>query len=513
MTNRVELPGSRHSPPTDMQALGRAPGDEPVTISVYLKDRSAGAMTPHTAGEIPSRRSREALREARKVDLEGDLEAMRKFAADHGLELAHSDPARKLVQLKGSISSIERAFGTELHDYESDGRVCRVRAGALHVPVDVADRIDAVLGLDTRPFATPKIVPHKGTPPPGFLPNAVAALYGFGGLTASGQCIALIELGGGYSDADNAQAFGAMGVPVPDVVSVSVDGAGNAPGDPAGADGEVALDIQVAGGTAPGAKIAVYFAPNTSQGFVDAVTSAIHDEKNAPSAISISWGAPESGWSGQALAAMNAALKDAATLGVTVTAASGDAGATDGEDDGKPHVDYPASNPYVLGCGGTRINASSDAIASEVVWNSNGGGTGGGVSALFPLPTYQKTADVPAPTASNGGRGVPDVAGNADPDSGYRIVVDGQSGVIGGTSAVAPLWAGIVAACNAARGTSLGFFHETLYQNSTALNDISDGDNRTGNIGFAAAPGWDACTGLGSPTERLRRILSAAKRT
>jgi kumamolisin len=495
-----------------METLGRAPGDEPVTVSVYLKDRSADSMTPHTADGPPPRRSREAFRKAREADHEGDVEAMRKFAADHGLELAYSDPARKLVQLKGNISAIEQAFGTELHDYKSDGRVCRTREGALHVPEDVADRIDAVLGLDTRPFATPKIVPHTGNPPPGFFPNAVAALYGFGGLDASGQCIALIELGGGYSDTDNAQAFGAMGLPVPEVVSVSVDGAGNAPGDPSGAHGEVALDIQVAGGTAPGAKIAVYFAPNTSQGFVDAVTSAIHDEENAPSAISISWGAPESGWSGQALTAMNAALKDAATLGVTVTAASGDAGATDGEDDGKAHVDYPASNPYVLGCGGTRITAS-DTISSEVVWNSNGGGTGGGVSALFPLPAYQKTAKVPAPTASDGGRGVPDVAGNADPDSGYRIVIDGQSGIIGGTSAVAPLWAGIVAACNAARGTSLGFFHETLYENSTGLNDISSGDNRIGTIGFAAAPGWDACTGLGSPSERLRQILSAAKRT
>lgn len=514
MTRRVELPGSQHAAPRDMRAVGRAPGDEALTVSVYLKDRSADGMTAHAAGAMPHRQSRETLRQARDADHASDIDALRTFAGEHGLTLTYADPARRLVQLSGNASAIEQAFGTELHHYEIDGRLCRARAGALHVPEDVADRIDAVLGLDTRPFATPKIVPHKAGPPPvGFLPNEVAALYGFGDLDASGQCIALIELGGGYRDADNRAAFEAMRLALPEVILVSVDGADNAPGNANGADGEVALDIQVAGGTAPGAKIAVYFAPNTSQGFVDAVTRAIHDEGNAPSAISISWGAPEPDWSGQALAAMNAALKDAAMLGVTVTAASGDALATDGEDDGQAHVDYPASNPYVLGCGGTRIVTSSSAITSEVVWNSNDGGTGGGVSALFALPAYQQAANVPAPASSGGGRGVPDVAGNADPDTGYRIVVNGQTGIIGGTSAVAPLWAGIVAGCNVGRPDPLGYFHATLYDNAAALNDVRSGDNRADGIGFAASPGWDACTGLGSPSERLRQLLSPGAET
>jgi kumamolisin len=514
MADRVELPGSRHAVPHDVQAVGRAPGDEALTVSVYLKDRSADAATAHAEGTAPPRQSREALRRARNADHADDIEALRRFAGDHGLQLTHTDPARRLVQLSGSTSAIEQAFGTELHHYQVGGRLCRGRTGALHVPRDVADRVDAVLGLDTIPFATPKIVPHKSGPPPeGFLPTEVAALYGFGDLDASGQCIALIELGGGYSDADNQAAFEAMQLALPEIVTVPVDGADNAPGDPDGADGEVALDIQIAGGTAPGAKIAVYFAPNTSQGFVDAVTQALHDEDNAPSVLSISWGAPESGWSGQSLTAMNSALKDAAALGVTVTAASGDALATDGENDGQPHVDYPASNPYVLGCGGTRIAASASTITSEVVWNSNGGGTGGGVSTLFALPAYQQGANVPAPESSAGGRGVPDVAGNADPDTGYRVIVDGQTGIVGGTSAVAPLWAGIVAGCNAGRSDPLGYFHGTLYDNATALNDISSGDNRSDGIGFAAAAGWDACTGLGSPTERLRQLLNPAAET
>jgi kumamolisin len=494
--------------PGDMHAIGRAPAGETFTVSVYLKDRT-GIAAAHVAGGAPDRQSRASLRVARETDHAADIGALQGFAREHGLEVTRFDPARRLVQLSGSTTAIEKAFGTELHHYDVNGLICRARTGALHVPEDVADRIDAVLGLDTRPFATPKIVPHKNGPPPeGFLPTEVAALYGFGDLDASGQCIALIELGGGYNNADNQAAFKAMQVKLPDIISVSVDGADNAPGG-SDADGEVALDIQVAGGMAPGAKIAVYFAPNTSQGFVDAVTQAIHDEDNAPSAISISWGSPESDWSGQALAAMNAALQDAATLGVTITAASGDALATDGDNDGKAHVDYPASSPYVLGCGGTRITASSNAITAEVVWNSNDGGTGGGVSVLFALPAYQQAAKVPAPGVSKGGRGVPDVAGNADPDSGYRIIVGGETGIVGGTSAVAPLWAGIVAGCNAKRPDPLGYFHATLYDNADALNDISSGDNRVGDVGFAAAPGWDACTGLGSPTGRLNQLLCA----
>jgi kumamolisin len=205
---------------------------------------------------------------------------------------------------------------------------------------------------------------------------------------------------------------------------------------------------------------------------------------------------------------MNGALKDAATLGVTVTAASGDALATDGEADGKPHVDYPSSSPYVLGCGGTRIEVSGDRLSSEVVWKSNGGGTGGGVSAMFPLPVYQASAKVPKANGSAGGRGVPDVAADADPDSGYQIVVGGQQSIIGGTSAVAPLWAGLVAAFNAKRGKPLGFLHSTLYANGSAFRDVTSGDNKSGSIGYTAGAGWDPCTGLGSPSPALATLLA-----
>ena len=498
------IPGSHRDPPPDMLSAGRAAEDEQITVSLYLRGGSPAARA--TTGFL----DRASLATARGAEHSGDIAAVTAFAEANGLIVESSDAARRLVRLSGAASAMEKAFGTELHRYEGDGSACRGRTGELHAPVAIADRITAVLGLDTRPVATPKIVPHRGpTQPAGFLPTEVAKLYGLDGFDASGQCIALIELGGGYTDADNQAAFKAMGLPVPTIVAVGVDGASNDPTDTSGANGEVALDIQVAGGVAPGATIAVYFAPNTDQGFVDAISQAVHDQTNGPSVLSISWGSAESGWTAQAISAMGQAFQDAAQLGVTVCAASGDGLATDGVDDGKAHVDFPASDPLVLGCGGTRITASATAITEETVWNSNGGGTGGGVSDLFALPAYQQGIKAPAAPSKTGGRGVPDVAGDADPDSGYRVVTGGETGLVGGTSAVAPLWAGIVAGLNAGRKSPVGQIHAKLYGNPTALRDVTSGDNRSGTIGFAAGKGWDPCTGLGAPIGQALRALFA----
>ncbi len=308
-----ELPGSVRDAPHGMRSTGRVPGSQDVLISLYLKPRRG----EEDAGAIPAAfQSRTALAGQRATEHADDCEAIRAFARTAGLTVVHEDPARRLVQLSGTVSAMEQAFGTQLHHYEGNGTVCRARHGALHAPADIVPRLTAILGLDTRPVATPKIVPHKGpTPPAGFLPTAVATLYGLGDVDASGQTIGIIELGGGYTEADNQAAFAAMGLTVPDVVAVAVDGTDNDPGDTSGANGEVALDIQVAGGVAPGARIAVYFAPNTDQGFVDAITQATHDQTQAPSVLSISWGSAESGWTAQAIGAMGQAFEDAAALG------------------------------------------------------------------------------------------------------------------------------------------------------------------------------------------------------
>jgi kumamolisin len=358
--------------------------------------------------------------------------------------------------------------------------------------------------LDNRPQAKPHFrTRHKGKKrqanPSAYTPIEVAQAYGFPAGTGSGQCVAIIELGGGFTTSDLTTYFSGLNVGSPTVIAVSVDSAQNAPtGSADGPDGEVMLDIEVVGSVAPAAKIAVYFAPNTDAGFLDAVTTAIHDTTNKPSVVSISWGGPESGWTSQAKTAMDNAFQAAVTMGVTVCIASGDSGSSDGASG--DNVDFPSSSPHVLGCGGTTLNASGSTISSEVVWNdgSEGGASGGGVSTFFAAPSWQQGSKA---TKTSGGatalsmRGVPDVAGNADPETGYSVRIDGSDTVIGGTSAVAPLWAALIARVNQNRSTPVGFLNATLYGSPQALRDITKGNNGD----FEASKGWDACTGLGSP--------------
>ena len=327
----------------------------------------------------------------------------------------------------------------------------------------------------------------------------MAALYNFPtGSDGAGECIAIIELGGGYTTNDLDQFFSGLGLAVPTTVAVSVDGIGNTPSATDDADVEVALDIEVVGAVAPGARMAVYFAPNTDQGFLDAVTTAVHDTTNQPSIISISWGGPESSWSGQSLTSYDEAFQAAAAMGVTVCVAAGDNGSGDGVTTDKlAHVDFPASSPNVLACGGTALKGAGGTISSEVVWNAGTGATGGGISDTFAVPDYQQGAGVPVSANPGGrvGRGVPDVAGDADPNTGYQIVVNGQGQTVGGTSAVAPLWAGLLARINGQLKTPAGLVNTRLYRNPGAMRDITTGNNGA----YKARPGWDACTGLGSP--------------
>ena len=279
-----------------------------------------------------------------------------------------------------------------------------------------------------------------------FTPPQLAKLYDFPtGLDGSGQCIAIVELGGGFRNDDLKAYFAKLGIPLPQVMAVAVDGAHNSPdGNPNSADGEVMLDIEVAAAIAPRAKIAVYFAPNTDRGFLDAITTAIHDTARTPSVISISWGGPEASWTPQAMQTYDQAFQDAATLGVTVCCASGDNGSADMARTGTARPTW-TSRRRARTCwdaAGLTWMQPATPSPSEVVWNDlpHGGAGGGGVSDEFPLPAWQAQAHVP-PSANPGGRvgrGVPDVCGDASPRSGYVVRVDGQQMVIGGTSAVAP---------------------------------------------------------------------------
>jgi kumamolisin len=204
---------------------------------------------------------------------------------------------------------------------------------------------------------------------------------------------------------------------------------------------------------------------------------------------------------------MDSAFQDAATLRISVFVAAGDNLATNGNADGKLHVQYPASSPWAIGCGGTLIATDGRAITSETVWSDvgNGEGTGGGISTLYPVPDFQKSANPPV-NAGTGqlGRGVPDVAGDAAQPSGYAVILGGALKVIGGTSAVAPLWAGLVALINERAARPMGFFLPDLYADPGLLRPITEGDNKPKGTttGYAAGPGWNPCTGLGVPRGR-----------
>jgi kumamolisin len=339
--------------------------------------------------------------------------------------------------------------------------------------------------------------------PDAFDGNQLAAVYDFPPSTGQGQTIALIELGGGYIDADIKAFFAALNLPAPSVTSVSVDGGRNSPLLDPGADTEVALDIEVAGAAASGAALVVFFAPNTDIGFLDAILAVVHDTANHPSIISISWGGAESTWTGQQMAAMNEAFQSAAAIGISVFCAAGDDGANDNVGDGLAHVDFPSSSPFVTACGGTTLVFSNGA-RQETVWNDgDGSATGGGISDFFAVPQYQQSLTMPANLATKfAGRGLPDLAAVGDPDTGYAVFVDGLWQVVGGTSAVAPLASGMMARINSVTGRTHGSINPVLYQagSSNGFNDITAGNNSCDGVtGYTASIGWDAVSGWGSP--------------
>jgi kumamolisin len=347
----------------------------------------------------------------------------------------------------------------------------------------------------------------------------LARLYGFPAqFDGQGQTIGFVELAGGIRDEDLAVYFEGLGLKEPKITAVPVSGGKNNPQDSV-ANGQVMSDLEVAGSVAPGAHMVVYFAPNTQKGFIDAIASATGDTTNRPTIVLISWGGRESAWTDQSLQALNSALSMAAAAGITVVAPAGDGGASDGAQDGR-HVDFPASSPWVLSVGGTRLVASAASISAETVWNDgppSWGATGGGASDVIARPAWQSAVPVPAGKNGFAGRGVPDVAANADPATGYRLRVNGQDIVIGGTSTASALWAGFIALINQAAGRNLGFFNPLLYQTlgpAKVFRDITQGGNGVQGVeGYSAGPGWDPASGWGSPDGgKLIAAVKAARK-
>jgi kumamolisin len=514
-SSRYTVPGSERHAMADAHAIGPAAPDErfEVTVRVRAKTtRQSLAAGGALADELPAKRryvSRAEYAQTHAAD-PADLARVATFAGDHQLAVVEASAARRSVVLSGTVQAFNQAFGVDLQQMEHPNGTYRGRTGSISVPGELAGIVQGVFGLDDRPLADPHFQARRSfvgrraaqTSNVSYTPVELAKLYDFpAGLDGSGQCIGIVELGGGYRPADLKAYFKNLGLTQPKVKTVRVDGGRNHPTNANSADGEVMLDIEVAAAVAPKAHVVVYFAPNTTQGFLDAITTAIHDDKNRPSVISISWGSAESTWTQQSLQQYDEAFQAAAALGVTICVAAGDSGSSDGVGDGEPHVDFPASSPYVLACGGTKLAVANGKISSEVVWNEGTmSATGGGISSAFARPSYQSGVHVSPPPGSGtfAGRGVPDVAGDADPETGYEVRVDGQQFVIGGTSAVAPLWAGLVALINQKLGAHpVGYLNPLLYGSlaGKVTRDVKQGNNGA----YAAAAGWDACTGWGSP--------------
>ncbi len=487
-----------------------------------------------------------------------DVAKIRAFVHTHNLSVAEVHLAARMVVLSGTVSAVSAALGVSLHYYEHAAGRYRSHTGPVYLPSELHDIVDLVTGLDTRPVARPRLrtvskdVPHADSGVRGFLPTDLAKFYNFPtDADGTGQSIAILELGGGYESAVLDEYFTKTlsMEKSPAVTSVSVGGALNDPnGSDADADGEVYLDIEVIGALAPGAELVVYFGSNQGDGFLRALAATIHDDTHSNTIISISWGGAEQA-DDQTRAKFDQLLNEAATTKrITVLTAAGDNGASDARRvfysgkvtpaDTIAHVDYPSASPFVLACGGTNLVASNGKIDSETVWNESmhtdttrqgqtvqrDSVTGGGVSELYPRPDFQAQASVPV-SVNTGfvGRGVPDVAAVADPYTGYVVqTAAGQTTVIGGTSAVAPLWAALIARFNQKLGSPLGFLNTALYAigSGGGFHDITSGDNTNqggaysipnqdlgGDIvvtigqvqGYTAVAGWDACTGWGSP--------------
>ncbi len=505
-SGRVPIPGSERDLVAGHVRVGEIDTTAEVEVSAYLAHRSSPDWIDTEARRPPAERRR--LSRAEWADAHGaEPEAMRTlgaFGKEHGLTVVASDAGRRRVRLRGSVGELADAFGASLEgryavSEETGARSYRARSGPLTVPAELDGIVTGVFGIDDRPQARPGVrVAAAGTS--AYTPPQVARAYAFPtGNTGGGHTIGIVELGGGFQQSDLTTYFDSLGLTPPTVTAVSVDGGSNSPGTDTDADAEVMLDIEVSGSIAPSAAIAVYFSANTDQGFLDAVSQAVHDTTYTPTAVSISWGSSEDGWTASARTQMESILTDAGGLGVTVTVAAGDNGSSDGVSGGAAHVDFPASAPHALACGGTTLELSDDAVTSETVWDTTAdGATGGGVSDVFPVPSYQADAKVPDRAgATTTGRGVPDVCGDANPQTGYAIRVDGSDETVGGTSAVAPLWAALTVLLADALGAPLGFAQPRLYPllGSAAFHDITSGSNGA----YAAGPGWDACTGLGSP--------------
>ncbi|MFJ6212759.1 protease pro-enzyme activation domain-containing protein [Streptomyces sp. NPDC092296] len=504
--SRTVLPQTLSPAVAHSQAQGDVPDSRRISVAVSLKlrdtaglDRFLAAVSTPGSAEYGHYLTPDQFA-ARYAPTAADVDRVSGYLRDQGLTVTGVSANRQVVDASGPADRIEAAFGTRERDYLDTERQQHFYANdhAATIPADLAQVVQGVSGLDNHTVRHTNLVKPDATShatPSGYGPTQYNAAYRFDQLGAdgTGQTVALWEFDG-YSST-NLRAYDTQyGLSGPAVSTVSVDGA-NYDSRPGGGQGEVELDSEIVRGVAPKATQLVYEAPNSDAGEIDMAAKIVSD--NRVSVVSISWGSCEPDTTASSMTAVDNSFKQAAAQGISIYSASGDDGSRDctrsTSGSKVKAVDFPASDPYNTGVGGTNLSLSGGAYGSEKAWSSSGGGT----STVFGKPSWQ--------TGSGSGRTVPDVASNADPNSGFAIYTAGKWAVYGGTSAAAPLWSGYSALYNqraaAASKAKLGSANAAIYQlaggsgYSAAFHDTTSGSNQD----FATATGYDQVTGWGSP--------------
>ena len=538
--NRRVLANSLHHLPPGSVAKQRTNPNRWLELTVGVRRRKQLPDLSALDAKRPGERTymtRDQLRNEFGSD-PAAIDAIEKFAAAHHLVVTRNEPASARLGIGGTVADISDAFGVKLFDYSHPKLGdFHARTGPVMLPTDIGDAITGVFGLNNQrvmhrlPRRRQTIdarMPSGSQSRPWFVPTELAAIYNFPDADASSQCIGLLEFGGGVEQSDVTAYFQKIGVPAPSIQIVAVDGVGTDPAADPDSTGEVMLDVDVAGALAGGAKVAVYFSTFDEKGLVDVLSTVINDSANDPAVLSVSWGWDENQpfnngilWSAAAIDHVNQSLLAVAQLGITVCISTGDDGSEAQVQDGHAHVNFPATSPYVLAVGGTTLHARKAAngqmAVTEVVWNDGpGSGGGGGISDVTPVPSWQEGKVPRSINPGNfAGRAIPDVAANADPNTGYLVMNGGKLGIVGGTSAAAPLWASLITRINALTGARAGNFNALLYATigpAGILRDITSGNNDTDGLldgQFQAGPGWDACSGWGVPDGA--KLLAALK--
>lgn len=539
------LKGSTHLIPKEHRLLRATSASEIIMVTLILRRKRGGAKLKEVkdfsakVGAVRNAVDRDQFVADHGADPK-EIEQVLAFAQSQGLEVAETNAAARSVVLRGTAAKLNKAFGVKLNDYQGPLGKYHSHTGPVKLPGALATIVQAVIGLHNRPIrAQAHNTSHRRSVnvPPNtkpVTPQQVAQLYGFPPGDGEGQTIGIYEMAvgdgsgqladAGYKAQDVAntiKGFGG-GLKVPNIIDVAIDGVGNSGVN----DGETLLDITVAGAIAQAATIAVYFTGAETQNMIHALQRMIHPGAGdpVPTVISISYGwgpdDAQSEFSDEEFQQFGELFTDAANLDITVLISSGDSGCYLGSN--YAQASYPATEPMVIACGGTTIGNVNGSTFDEYVWNDggSGGASGGGISVKFPLPSYQNGAGVPKNNfTKKGGRGIPDVAGNANEDSGYMQDAAGSPAQpVGGTSAVAPLYAGLFARINSNLGVSVGFVNQTLYSLGTsAFNDIVSppgpaNNSYNGVTGYPVKKGWDACTGWGSVKGvAFQNSLKAAK--